>query len=186
MKCSNRELVYVGNVHKRNTKHLTHIINIHNCLSLSCPLYNLQCICIQAVLSVILTFVPRQNVLKLNNHSNVHKSPPINIHFFIAGQENRYFVGKSERPWAHELTSQTGGELMSWSLSVSAALQSPIYTGSVERYTDLCTALKKAICKYRYTCILLCKHILQWNNHVNVSNSPSVSISFLIGGLNNE
>ena len=24
------------------------------------------------------------------------------------------------------------------------------------------------------------------NNHVNVSNSPSVSISFLIGGLNND
>ena len=30
--------------HKRNTEHLTHIINIHNCLSLSYLLYNLQCI----------------------------------------------------------------------------------------------------------------------------------------------
>ena len=37
-----RELVYVGNT--RNTEHPTHIINIHNCLSLSCLLYNLQCI----------------------------------------------------------------------------------------------------------------------------------------------
>ena len=30
--------------HKRNTEHLTHIINIHNCLSLSCLPYNLQSI----------------------------------------------------------------------------------------------------------------------------------------------
>ena len=36
--------------------------------------------------------------------------------------ENKYFFRKSERTWAHELTSQMGGELMSWSPSVSAAL----------------------------------------------------------------
>ena len=36
--------------------------------------------------------------------------------------ENNYSFGKSERPLAHELTSQTGGELMSGSPSVSAAL----------------------------------------------------------------
>ena len=36
--------------------------------------------------------------------------------------ENNYSFGKSERPWAHEVTSQTGGELMSGSPSVSAAL----------------------------------------------------------------
>ena len=65
------------------------------------------------VLSVILTFVPRQHVLKLNKHGNVNKCLPINIYFLIAGLENKYFFGKSERPRAHELTSQTGGELMS-------------------------------------------------------------------------
>ena len=74
------------------------------------------------MLSVILTFVPRQHVLKLNKHGNVNKSPPIDIYFLIAGVENKYFFGNSERPWAHELTSQTGGELMSWSPSVSVAL----------------------------------------------------------------
>ena len=74
------------------------------------------------MLSVILTFVPRQHVLKLNKHGNVDKSPPINIYFLIAGLENKYFFGKMERLWAHELTSQTGGELMSWSPLVSAAL----------------------------------------------------------------
>ena len=46
----------------------------------------------------------------------------INVYFLIAGLENKYLFGKSECPWAHELTSQTGGELMSWSPSVSAAL----------------------------------------------------------------
>ena len=76
----------------------------------------------QAVLSVILTFVPRQHVLKLNKHNNINKSPPINTYFLIAGLENKYFFGKLECPWAHEVTSQTGGELMSWSPSVSAAL----------------------------------------------------------------
>ena len=65
------------------------------------------------VLSVILTFVPRQHILKLNKHGNVNKSPPINIYFLIAGLENKYFFGKSERPSAHELTSKRGGELMS-------------------------------------------------------------------------
>ena len=42
LKCSNRELIYVGNTNV--TEHLTNIINIHNCLSLSCFLYNHQCI----------------------------------------------------------------------------------------------------------------------------------------------
>ena len=70
----------------------------------------------------ILTFVPRQHVFKLDKHGIVNKSPPININFLIAGLENKYFFGKLESLWAHELTSQTGGELMSWSPSVSAAL----------------------------------------------------------------
>ena len=74
------------------------------------------------MLSVILTFVPRQHALKVNKHGNVNKSPPKNIYFLIVGVENKYFFGKSERTWAHELTSQMGGELMSWSPSVSAAL----------------------------------------------------------------
>ena len=76
------------------------------------------------MLSVKLTFVPRQHVLKLNKHGNVNNCPPINI-YFLAGLENKYPFGKSERPWADELTSQTGGELMSWSPSVSAALVKP-------------------------------------------------------------
>ena len=60
--------------------------------------------------SVILTFVPRQHVLELNKHGNVNKSPPINIYFFKAGLESKYFlVNRNVR----ELTSQTGGELMS-------------------------------------------------------------------------
>ena len=45
-----------------------------------------------------------------------------NIYFLIVGLEKKYFFGKLERPWAHELTSQMGGELMSWSPSVSSAL----------------------------------------------------------------
>ena len=65
------------------------------------------------MLSVILTFVPHQHVLKLNKHGNVNTSLTINIYFLIAGVENNYSFGKSERPRAHELTSQTGGELMS-------------------------------------------------------------------------
>ena len=47
----------------------------------------------------------------------------MNIYFLIAGLKNKYFFGNLERPWAHELTSKTGGELMSWSPSVSAALE---------------------------------------------------------------
>ena len=65
------------------------------------------------MLGVNLTFVPREHVLKLNKHGNVNRCPPINIYFSIAGLENKYLFGKSERPCAHELTSQTGGELMS-------------------------------------------------------------------------
>ena len=38
----------------------------------------------------------------------------MNIYFLIAGPENEYLFGKSERPWAHEFTSQTGGELMKY------------------------------------------------------------------------
>ena len=77
---------------------------------------------IHMVLSVILTSVPRQHLKKTKKHGNVNKSPPRNIYFSIAGLENKYFFGKLECLWAHELTSQTGGELMSWSPSVSAAL----------------------------------------------------------------
>ena len=73
-------------------------------------------------MSVKLTFVPRQYVLKSNKHGNVNNCPPMNIYFLIAGLENKYLFENLERPWAHELTSQTGGELMSWSPSVSAAL----------------------------------------------------------------
>ena len=47
---------------------------------------------------VILTFVPRQHFLELNKHGNVNKSSPINIHILIAGVENNYSFGKSERP----------------------------------------------------------------------------------------
>ena len=95
---------------------------------------------IQAVLSVKLTFVP-QHVLKLNKHGNVNNCPPININFFIAGLENKCIFGKSERLWAHELTSQIGDELMSLSPSVSAAL---IYI-----YTYI------YICVYIYICIYI-------------------------------
>ena len=62
------------------------------------------------MLSVILTFVPRQHVLKLDKHGNVDKSPPIDIYFLIAGLKNKYFFGKLD---VRELMSQTGGELMS-------------------------------------------------------------------------
>ena len=120
LKCSNRELVYVGNTNiRQSTLHtlLTYITD-YRCH----VFFTISNVYIQVVLSVILTFVPRQHVLKLNKHGNVNKSPPINIYFLIAGLENKYFFGKLERPWAHELTSQTVGELMSWSPSVSAAL----------------------------------------------------------------
>ena len=65
------------------------------------------------MLSVILTFVPRQHVLKLSKHGNVNISPPIYFYFLIAGVDNKFFFGKKECPRAHELTSETGGELMS-------------------------------------------------------------------------
>ena len=71
------------------------------------------------VLSAILSFVPGQHVFELNKHGNVNKSPPINIYFLIAGLEKSI----SLENWnVCELTSQTGGELMSLSPSVSAAL----------------------------------------------------------------
>ena len=95
LKCSNRELVYIyiyienANV-TQSTQHKL-LTYVHNCLSLSCLFNNLQCIYIQAVSSVILTFVPRQHVLKLNKYGIVNKSPPINIHFLIAGLKNKYF-----------------------------------------------------------------------------------------------
>ena len=41
-------------------------------LSLPCLVYNPQCV--QALLSVILPFVPRQRILKRNKHMNVDKS----------------------------------------------------------------------------------------------------------------
>ena len=47
---------------------------------------------IQALLSVILTFVPPHHILIFNKHGNVNKSPPINIYFLIAGMENKYFL----------------------------------------------------------------------------------------------
>ena len=68
---------------------------------------------IQAVLSVKLTFVPCQNVLKLNKHGNINKSPPTNIYFLIAGLENKYFFGKLERPWANESNGWWAHELIS-------------------------------------------------------------------------
>ena len=43
----------------------------------------------------MLTFVPRQHVLKLNKHGNVNESPPINIYFLKAGVENKYFFWKT-------------------------------------------------------------------------------------------
>ena len=47
---------------------------------------------IQAVLSVLLTFVPHQHVLKLNKNGNVNESSPINIHCLIDGLENKLFL----------------------------------------------------------------------------------------------
>ena len=62
------------------------------------------------MLSVILTVLPRQHLLKLNKHGNVNKYPPINIYFLIAGLENKFFF---ENLNVCELRSQKGGELMS-------------------------------------------------------------------------
>ena len=64
-------------------------------------------------LRVILTFVPRQHILKLNEHGNVNKSLPINIYFLIAGVGNKYSFGNSERPWAHESNRWWAHELVS-------------------------------------------------------------------------
>ena len=74
-----------------------HIINIHNCLSWSCLLYNLQCIHSISVecYSDLCTSSAR---FKIGKHGNVNKSPPINIHFLKAGVKNNYSFGKSERP----------------------------------------------------------------------------------------
>ena len=95
LKCSNRELVYVGNTNV--TQHLTHIIKIHNCLSRSCLLYNLQCIHSSGV-ECYSDLCTSSACFKLNKHGNVNKSPTINIYFLIAGMENNYSFGKSERP----------------------------------------------------------------------------------------
>ena len=52
---------------------------------------------IQAVLSVKLTVVPRQHVLKLNKHGDVDNCPPININFLIAGLENVFLENQNVR-----------------------------------------------------------------------------------------
>ena len=68
------------------------------------------------MLSVILTFLPRQHVSKLNKHGNGNKSPPINTYFFIAGLENTYLFSKiwtSVSSWAHESNRWWAHELIS-------------------------------------------------------------------------
>ena len=94
--CSKRELVYVGNTNiTQSTLHpLLTYTTVYRCHAF----FTISNVYIQAVLSVILTFVPRQHVLELNEYSNVNKSPPTNIYFLIAGLENKYFLGKLERP----------------------------------------------------------------------------------------
>ena len=71
--------------------------------------FKISNVCIQVVLRAIVTFVPRQHILKLNKHGNVNKSPPINIYFLIAGLENISLENWNVR----ELTSQMGSKLMS-------------------------------------------------------------------------
>ena len=95
LKCSNRELVDVGNTNvTQGTKHtLSTCITAYRCH----VFFTISNVYIQAVLSVKLTSLPRQHVLKLNKHGNVNKCPPINIYFLIAGLENEYLFGKSER-----------------------------------------------------------------------------------------
>ena len=83
LKCLNRELVDVGDT---NVTYRCHVF------------FTIPNVYIQAVLSIKLTFVPRQHLLKLNKLGNVNKCPPINIYFLIAGLENKYLFGKSERP----------------------------------------------------------------------------------------
>ena len=121
--------------HKHNTEHLTHIISILNCLSLSFLLNNLQCIHSSGVECYT------DLCTSSNKHGNVNKSPPINTYFSIAGLENNYPFGKSERPWAHELTSKTGGELMSWSPSVSAALYATHIQANTSFFVNSCIIL---------------------------------------------
>ena len=89
LKCSNRELVSVGNTNvTQSTQHtLLTCITAYRCH----VFFAISNVNIQAVLCVILTFVPRQHVLKLNKHGNVNISLPINICFLIAGLEDKYF-----------------------------------------------------------------------------------------------
>ena len=96
LKCSNRELVDVGNTNvSQGTKHtLSTYITAYRCH----VFFTISNVCIQAVLSVKLTFVPRQHVLKLNKHGNVNNCRLINIYFLIAGLKNKYLFGKSECP----------------------------------------------------------------------------------------
>ena len=96
LKCSNRELVYVGNTNV--TQSTLHTLLTYTTAYRCHDFFTISNEYIQAVLSVILTFVPRQHVLELNEYGNVNKSPSMNIYFLIAGLENKYFFGKLERP----------------------------------------------------------------------------------------
>ena len=86
LKCSNRKLVYVGNTNvTQSTLHtlLTYVT------AYRCHIFlTISNVYIRVVLSIILTFVPRQHVLKLDKYGNVNKSPPI-IFFLMAGLENK-------------------------------------------------------------------------------------------------
>ena len=69
LKCSNRELVYVGNTNV--TQSILHTLLAY-LTAYRCHFFlTISNVYIQAVLSVILTFVPRQHVLGLNKHGNV-------------------------------------------------------------------------------------------------------------------
>ena len=48
----------------------------------------------QALLSVIQTVVPRQNILKSNKYVNINKSPLVSIYFSIAGLNYKYLTLK--------------------------------------------------------------------------------------------
>ena len=68
------------------------------------------------MLSVILTFVPRQHVLKLNKHGNVYKSPPMKYLFLnsLAGKEVFLWkIGTSVSSWAHKSNGWWAHELIS-------------------------------------------------------------------------
>ena len=69
-------------------------------------------------------------------------------------------LNREHKPNAEHLT-----HTLSLPITVMSSLQSPMYTDSVECYTDLCTSLA-------------CKHLI-------VSKYSSVSINLLIVGLNN-